>query len=53
MSTKMFILKASCLISSQNPPLPLNSGPMGKENNQGFELEKKKKGLEACVWKDL
>lgn len=38
MNAKMFILRASCLISSEKPPLSLNSRPMGRENNQGFKL---------------
>lgn len=37
MNTKMFILRVSCLIFSEKPPLSLNSKPMGRENNQGFE----------------
>lgn len=37
MNAKMFILRVSCLIFSEKPPLSLNSRPMGRENNQGFE----------------
>lgn len=38
MNAKMFILSVSCLIFSEKPPLSLNSRPMGRENNQDFEL---------------
>lgn len=38
MNAKMFILSVSCLIFSKKLPLSLNSRPMGRENNQDFEL---------------
>lgn len=38
MNAKMFILNVSCLIFSEKAPLSLNSRPLGRENNQDFEL---------------
>lgn len=39
MSTKMFMLRASCLVSCPKPTLALNSRTVGKENNPSFELK--------------
>lgn len=39
MSTKMFILRASCLTSCPKLTLALNSRTMSKENNLSFELK--------------